>query len=76
MAEQDSSGRSQLRCADFDSGSGKYWGIVPDAPKKVKSCSLSGTPSPVVLSKTKTGSGDLKAVFCAAYPFDGGGGWR
>ena len=63
-------------CADQVGGSGKYWGIVPDAPPKVKTCSLSATPTPVVLSKSKTGAGDLKAVFCAAYPFDGGGGWR
>ena len=58
---------------------GKYWGNVPDASSKVKSCSQA--TSPVVLSKSKTSGGGfpdgtLKIVFCAVFPWDGGGGFR
>ena len=57
-------------CAVPD-GAGKFWGNVPNAPGNIKKCSQATTP--VVLSKNKTGSGDLVVVFCAPYPWDGAG---
>ncbi len=57
-------------CATYD-GSKYFWGNVPNAPGNMKKCSQATTP--VVLSKNKTGSGDLVVVFCAPYPWDGAG---
>ena len=67
-------------CAVFDAATGLYWGLVADytSKQKVKSCPT--TPGsnlfPGVISKNKTGSGDVVITFCKPYPWDGGGGWR
>jgi hypothetical protein len=57
---------------------GYYWGLVADYPNKVKSCPQSPGSNlfPGVLSKNKTGAGDVVITFCKPYPWDGGGGWR
>ena len=57
-------------CATYD-GTKYFWGNVPNAPGNMKKCSQATTP--VVLSKNKTGSGDLVVVFCAPFPWDGAG---
>ena len=65
-------------CAEFDAATGLYWGLVANYPSKVKSCPT--TPGsnlfPGVLSKMKTGAGDVVITFCKPYPWDGGGAWR
>jgi hypothetical protein len=67
-------------CAVFDAATGLYWGLVADytSKEKVKSCPT--TPGsnlfPGVISKMKTGAGDVVITFCKPYPWDGGGGWR
>jgi hypothetical protein len=63
-------------CAVFQNG--YYWGLVADYQSKVKSCPTSPNSSlfPGVLSKVKTGAGDVVITFCKPYPWDGGGGWR
>jgi hypothetical protein len=65
-------------CAVFDPATGLYWGLVADYQSKVKSCptGINSNLFPGVLSKMKTGAGDVVITFCKPYPWDGGGGWR
>jgi hypothetical protein len=67
-------------CAVPDSA-GNYWGNMLDAgkpgtntPANIKNCA--DARAPVVLSKNKTGSGNLVFKLCVPWPWDGGGGWR
>ena len=57
---------------------GYYWGLVADYPSRVKSCPQNPGSNlfPGVLSKNKTGAGNVVITFCKPYPWDGGGGWR
>ncbi len=59
-------------CAKYD-GTKYFWGNVPNAPGGTKKCTDANVKTPMVLSKNKTGSGDLVVVFCAPYPWDGVG---
>jgi hypothetical protein len=58
-----------------------YWGNVPNAgdkgtntPANIKDCSQARTP--VVMSKNKTGPGDLVFKLCVPFPWDGAGGFH
>jgi hypothetical protein len=53
--------------AVFDQATGLYWGVVPD-----QSSSLPAT-NPYIISKNKTGSGNLVIVFYKPFPWDGWG---
>ena len=55
--------------------SGRYWGLLPDVPKGVKSCTSPNLKFPAVLSKTKTGAGDVILTFCIPWPYDEKGGF-
>jgi hypothetical protein len=45
---------------------------------KVKSCPTNPGSNlfPGVITKNKTGSGDIVIASCQPFPWDGGGGWR
>lgn len=61
-------------CATFDPGTGKFWGSVPNAAGSQKTCSNPApVRAPVVISKNKTGSGNLVIKLCVPYPWDGFG---
>ena len=58
-----------------------YWGNMLNAgapgtntSAKIKDCA--GARAPVVISKNKTGSGNLVFKLCVPWPWDGGGAWR
>jgi hypothetical protein len=60
-------------CAKYD-GTKNFWGNVPDAAANVKKCS--DVAFPAILSKNKTGSGDLVITLCVPSPWDGAGGFH
>ena len=59
-------------CAVFNNSTGFdfVWGLLPDVPNGVKSCTSSKVKFPAVLSKTKNGAGDVILTYCVPDPWD------
>lgn len=57
-------------CAPYDVGTNLYWGLLPDLPNGIASCSDPAIVYPGVLRKNKNNAGDVIIDFCVPYPID------
>jgi hypothetical protein len=62
-------------CAQYDSGTNAFWGVLQDLPSSTHACTDSGVVFPGMLSKTKSPQGTVTLVFCVPSPFDPNYGW-